>query len=175
MLKPKKKYCLICTKKKKNMLVIEPCNHLVCFDCLSVWIATHEMNCPICRTNIKCAYGKEKNGEIKRKIILQNPPEIDYGSYSPPKGTDEWQKKLARLWNYIPKRVWIVLFQYGVENQIIYSLIMKILSTKSKTDAKHEIDKLIGAIIPSFTDQLLDFEIPAPKVVEDEDDDYPSN
>lgn len=152
--------------KKDNILLIDPCQHKVCFDCLSVWFATHGETCPICRSKVEYAYGRERKGGIKRKIVIKSPPQINFGNFQKPNPKEGWQKRLAKLWEYIPHRVWGLLYSYGIENQVIYSLIMKTLSTMTKEEAKVEIDKYIGSIIPNFIDELLDFDVKVPEKVE---------
>ena len=72
--KEKKQECPICMRKKRNINVLDPCLHKVCYDCLSFWISMNGDTCPICRTKINLTYGEEKSGELVVKIRLKEMP-----------------------------------------------------------------------------------------------------
>jgi hypothetical protein len=136
------------------MNVLDPCLHKVCNKCISSWISANGKNCPICRSPINAAYGEDKTGELVVKIRVKETPKLEKTSFEKPKGIDHWQRNLAIKWDYVPEFVWSLLCSYGIEDTVIFSLIMRILSECTKEKAEKEIVKCIGEIGLSFCRKL---------------------
>ena len=149
-----KQKCPICMRKKNNINVLDPCLHKVCYDCLSFWVSMNGTACPICRTKINSTFGEEKSGELVVKIRVKEMPKIGKKYFEKPKGVDHWQRNLALKWDKVPEFVWSLLCSYGIEDIVMFSMVMRILSESTKEKAQKEITKCIGKIGPSFCFKL---------------------
>lgn len=75
--------CKICIENEKDTR-IEPCNHLICSDCLSQWQskdASVAPTCPFCRCDIKGAekirFNSKKSSQLEEQIEDLKPPALE--------------------------------------------------------------------------------------------------
>ena len=73
----------ICIENEKDTR-IEPCNHLICSDCLSQWQskdASVAPTCPFCRCDIKGAekirFNSKKSNQSQEERVDLNPPKVE--------------------------------------------------------------------------------------------------
>ena len=73
----------ICIENEKDTR-IEPCNHLICSDCLSQWQskdASVAPTCPFCRCDIKGAekirFNSKKSNQPEEETVDLNPPQVE--------------------------------------------------------------------------------------------------
>jgi uncharacterized paraquat-inducible protein A len=61
--------CIICynTIDEKNLCKTN-CNHIYCLNCLNTWLNRGNIDCPMCRLNIK----SYKNNDIQNHIVVLN-------------------------------------------------------------------------------------------------------
>ncbi|OHT05927.1 hypothetical protein TRFO_26136 [Tritrichomonas foetus] len=144
----KKHRCPVCMKRKENINVLIPCMHMVCFDCLSVWVGQSGNKCPYCRAPFTEAYSCDERGNIKNEINIDN-FSFDISNYRPPKGATIWEQELSQNWSQVLQNVCKFLININMKDNTILSFIMKIITDNSKEDTKIKIEEFFGGICPN--------------------------
>lgn len=151
----KKHKCPICFRHKKNMNAIIPCKHLICYDCLSVWVAQSGQICPYCRSKFEGAYSCDEEGKVKNEINTENKILYDVSNFSPPKGCTPWQQELQRKWPQILDRICNCLYEVGIYDNTVLSFIIKTISDNSKEEANNQVNSFIGGLYPNLIDSIF--------------------
>lgn len=151
----KKHKCPICFRHKSNMNVIIPCMHLVCFNCLSVWVSESGQICPYCRSKFDRACSCDKDGKVKSEINTRKKFSYDVSNFHPPRGTTPWKKELQRKWPQILDRVCNCLYEIDVYDNTILSYIIKTISDNSKEEANNQINSFLGELYPNMVNSIF--------------------
>ena len=151
----KKHNCIICMKKKKNVQVLYPCMHIVCAKCLEKCIYHSGKICPICRTQFSETYSSTENGDLIISTKDEKAAAFNSYDYPLPKGDTLWSAHLRKMWSTLPQRIWNMLQAHGLDDTVVVSYVMSVLSSKPKSEASAIIDDFIGGLIPNFFNTLF--------------------
>ena len=130
--------------------------HLVCFDCLSIWVSQSGQICPYCRSKFERACSCDKDGNVKSEINTEKKFSYDVSNFHPPRGSTPWQRELQRKWPQILDRTCKCLYDIGIYDNTILSFIIKTLSDNSKEEANNQINSFLGELYPNMINSILE-------------------
>lgn len=153
--KMKKIQCPICLRHKSNMNTVIPCMHLICYDCLSVWVADHGQKCPYCRSQFERSCSCDENGNIKTEIANKT-FKYDVSTFLPPTGSKSWQKELQQKWPQILEKTCNILYEINIYDNTILAFIIKTIHDNPQVEANTKVNSVIGQLYPDMVNHILE-------------------
>ena len=154
----KKHKCPVCLKHKRNINIIVPCLHMVCYDCLSIWVSQSGMKCPYCRAPFESSYSYDKDGNIKSEINSSPGIQIDISIFHPPKGSSPWEQELKKRWNTIIENTKRCFQDLNINDSTLFAYVIQSLCNDTRDIAKEKINDLFKNISPNIFDQIIKFQ-----------------